>query len=264
MQMVNDRVLSSLILQMAVFSAIEATERTLGLGSFSLRGQIEFQQGIPPLKLDNVYAGDFSVPMQAALGVATPLAYAQASGFDALKVKNIALSIDASERKRILQIDQVTASRKEVHPGDTVDLTVVFAGENGAEVQRTASYTVPVGAPSGSLSFTVGDATSMNLAEYTQLIGVTPKSPAQLITFLNALRPNTSAYVRVGRTDPAFQVQGLDMPDPPPSLALILSRSPSIAATALLARGSKIAELAIDLGDAVVTGSKSTQVEVKD
>ena len=61
MQMVNDRVLSPFILQMAVFSAIDATERTLGIGSFSLRGEIDFQQGIPPLKIDNTYAGDFGV-----------------------------------------------------------------------------------------------------------------------------------------------------------------------------------------------------------
>jgi hypothetical protein len=66
MQMVNDRVLTPFIVQMAVYSAIDATERTLGLASYSLRGTVEFQRGIPPLKLDNGYAGDFNVPLQAS------------------------------------------------------------------------------------------------------------------------------------------------------------------------------------------------------
>src|ERR1700730_18444865 len=99
MQMVNDRVLTPFILQMAVYSAIDATERTLGLASYSIRGSVEFQQGIPPLRLDNAYAGDFNVPMQASIGVASPLAYIMSAGFDALKIKSVTLAIDASERK---------------------------------------------------------------------------------------------------------------------------------------------------------------------
>ncbi len=45
MQMVQDRVLSPFIVQMAIYSAIEATERTLGLASYSLRGAVDFQRG---------------------------------------------------------------------------------------------------------------------------------------------------------------------------------------------------------------------------
>ncbi len=61
------------------------------------------------------------------------------AGFDALKIKNINLAIEASERKRVLQIDQITASRKEVHPGDSVELTVTFTGENGVEMHQDRS-----------------------------------------------------------------------------------------------------------------------------
>ena len=128
MEMVNDRVLSPFIVQMAVYSAMEATERTLGMGSFAVHGEIRFDRGVPPLKLDNTYAGDFNVPLQAALGVSTPLAYAMGSGFDALKIRGIALTIDASERKRIFQVDQVAVSKRDFRPGDTVELTVTLAG----------------------------------------------------------------------------------------------------------------------------------------
>ena len=263
MQMVNDRVLSPFILQMAVYSAIDATERTLGLASYSLRGAVEFQRNIPPLRLDNTYAGDFNVPMQASSGVTSPLAYVMTAGFDALKLKGITLEVEASERKRSLQIDQVTASPREVHPGGTVELAVTFTGENGVEMQKSLRYTVPVGAPMGTLNFTVSDATYSNLLDYQQLAATAPKSPTQLVSFLNSLRPNTNAYVRVWRTDPAFQVQGEDLPDPPPSVGLILNKAQA-AQGLWIPRGSKIDELQVQTGDVVVTGTKTVPVEVKE
>jgi hypothetical protein len=263
MQLVNDRVLSPFILQMAVYSAIDATERTLGLASYSLRGAIEFQHAVQPLKLDNTYSGDFNVPLQASTGVSSPLAYLMAAGFDTLKVKDVTLEIEASERKRSLQIDQVTASPKEVHPGQPVDLTVTLTGENGVEVLKSVRYTVPVGAPAGTLNFTVSDATSSNLLDYQQLAATAPRSPTQLVSFLNNLRPNTNAYVRVWRTDPAFQVQGEDLPDPPPSVGLILNKAQA-AQGLWLPHGSKIDELQIQTGNVVVTGSKTVPVDVKE
>jgi hypothetical protein len=264
MQMVNDRVLSPFILQMAVYSAIDATERTLGLGSFALRGEIQFPRGVPPLKLDNTYSGDFNVPLQASLGVATPLAYVLNAGFDALKVQGITLSISSSERKRVLQIDQVTPSKKDAHPGDAITLTVTFLGDNGAETQREIQYKVPVGSPLGALQFTVSDASAANLTEYQRLLGTPPKSAAQVVSLLNDLRPNTNAYVRVWRSEAAFQVQGGELPDPPPSLALILAKAPATPLAAMLAHGSTISEIEIDTGDAVVSGSKTAQVEIKE
>jgi hypothetical protein len=263
MQMIQDRVLSPYIVQTAVYSAMDATERTLGLASYSLRGGVEFVEGVPPLKLNNTYAGDYNVALQASTGVASPLASILGAGFDALKIKSITLEIEASERKRLLQVDQVTASPKQVHPGDSVELSVTFTGENGLETQKSVHYRVPVGAPAGMLSFTVSDGSMTNALDYQQMSSAAPKSATQLVSFLNNLRPNTNAYVRVWRTDPAFEVQGQDLPDPPPSVGLILAKAQA-AQGAWLPRGSKVDELQIETGDVVVTGSKTAQVEVKE
>jgi hypothetical protein len=261
MQMIQDRVLSPYIVQTSVYSAMDATERTLGLASYSLHGGVEFVNGAPSLKLDNTYAGDFNVPLQASSGVSSPLASILGAGFDALKIKSINLEIEASERKRFLQVDQISASPKQVHPGATVELSVTLTGENGLEVQKNVRYRVPVGAPAGVLNFTVSDGSMSNALDYQQMAGEPPKSATQLVSFLNNLRPNTNAYVRVWRTDPAFQVQGQDLPDPPPSVGLILARTQA-AQGVWVPRGSKIDELQIQTGDVVVSGSKTAQVEV--
>ena len=122
MQMVNDRFLGPFLLQMAVFSAIDATERTVGASSVTVKGAIVLDGQREPVRLSDVYAADTGSAALASLSAAIPLAYLMQGGFDSLRVKSIALNIEASETKKALQIDQVLASRHEVHPGDTVEI----------------------------------------------------------------------------------------------------------------------------------------------
>jgi hypothetical protein len=264
MRMAIDPILSPLLLQMAVFSTIDATERTFGASTYSIHGQVDFQDGTSPLRVDNTFSGDFAVPQQASLSVASPFSYALEAGFNALKVRDVRLAIHASEHRRVLQVDQIAASRRTVRPGETVDIAVTLEGDNGVEELKTAHYKVPVGTPLGALQFTVSDAFTTNLLNYAQTIGMAAKSPAQVLAFLNDLRPNTKAYVRVWTTDPAYQVQGTELPDAPPSLALILARSQGAPGVLSLLRGSGLAEMEIDGGENVITGSKTVQVEVKE
>jgi hypothetical protein len=249
---------------MAVFSAIDATERTVGDASFSVTGEVEFAGGAPPLKLNNMYAGDLNLAAMVSLSTAVPLAYVMQSGFETLKLKRVALEIGSFPRKRQLQIDQLWSSRREVRPGESVDFTVVLAGDNGAELTSKVTYRVPIGALPGPLQFTAADAMTINLTEYRQLISTPPKSAAQLVSFMNALRTNTKAYLRVWRAEPSYEVQGENLPGPPPSLGMILARSQASLTSLPALANSKVAEFEIGAGDMVVSGSKTIQVEVKE
>jgi hypothetical protein len=260
MQMVNDRFLAPFLMQAAVFSAIDSTERTLGASTYSVHGEIQFRGGAQPLKLDNMFAGDANTAMQVSLSAAIPLAYVLQGGFSSLEVKKVAFEIDSFDEKKQLQIDQVIASPREVRAGEKVHLTAILVGDNGAEVTRTVDYAVPIGATPGPLYFTVADGNIANLSEFRQILGRTPHSAEQLVASVNKLRGNTKAYVRVWRQEPNFQLEGEDFPDPPPSLALILAASQ----TALQTRNAKVAELEISGGDAVISGAKTVQVDVKE
>ncbi len=168
--MIQDRVLSPYIVQTAVYSAMDATERTLGLASYSLRGGVEFVNGAPPLKLDNTYAGDFNVPLQASTGVASPLASILGAGFDALKIKSINLEIEASERKRL------AASG----PGDGVAQASSSGRFGGAErhvhrrkrrwkCRRASAIACLWARRPACLSFTVSDGSMSNALDYQQM-----------------------------------------------------------------------------------------------
>ena len=264
MEMVQDRFLSPLLVQMAVFNTIDATERTVGASSFRVTGEIEFQGSAAPLKVNNMYAADTGSAMIASLSTAIPLAYVLQSGFDALEVKKVALDIESFDAKMQFQIDSVSVGRREVRPGGKVELTTTLVGENGAELARTIVYQVPLGITPGPLYFTVADGMTTNLTEFRQIIGNQPKSISQLISTVNNLRANTKAYVRVWRPEPAYQLEGADLPDPPPSIAMILAGSQTAQGSISQTRNSKVAELEIGAGDSVINGSKTIQVEVKE
>lgn len=263
MRMVSDRFLSPLLMQMAVFSAIDATERSVGASSFRINGAIEFQNG-PSVKLQNMFAGDGGSAAQVSLSAAIPLAYVLQGGFSSLAVKKIDLNIESFDEKKLLQIGQVIASRREVRPGDKLTLTTILEGENGVEVAKAIEYRVPEGSSPGPLYFTVADGNTTNMTEFRQIIETTPRSPQQLIEVVNNLRANTKAYVRVWRGQPAFQVEGEDLPDPPASVALVLANSQAAHGGMTQTRNAKVDELEIAAGDMVITGSKTIQVEVKE
>jgi hypothetical protein len=137
----------------------------------------------------------------------------------------------------------------------------VLAGPAGQQISQTAQYPVPVGAPEGVLQFSVLDATSRNMIEYQQVMSQKPGSASEVTEFLNGLRGNNAAYVRVWRQEPAYQIAGHVLADPPASLALILKKTQPAAGLTL--GGSKITELALGSIDGMVSGSKTVQVEIK-
>ncbi len=258
---VADSTMTPFLLQMAVFSAIDATERTIGATSFAVRQAIEFEKaGL--VESANIFSGEFNVPQMAAQSVAIPVAYAMQSGFPELRPKRLKIGIAATERKNQLTIEELTAGRRTARPGETVPLTLVLAAE-GKRITRQARYTIPIGAPAGPLNFTVADALVTNFNEFRQAVMVPARTPDQIVTLLKGLRGNANAYIRVWRADASYQSGGGDFPAPPPSIGLLMSRSQGNPAAAT-AGNAKVAEIAIGNLDAMVSGTRTVTVEVKE
>ena len=264
MEFVSDRTLAPLLAQMAIYSALEGTERVLGPGSVTVRGTMELEGGLPPVKLDNVYSADSQAIAQAAVYTTIPLSYLSQSGLEGVKPKSISIECETSDKRNQLQVDQVWPSNREVRPGETLELIISLTGENGTEIIKKVKYPVPVGAPPGTINVTVSDGMTANLAEFSQAAGVRSRTPQQIVKLVNSLRQYNRVSVRLSRNEPSYQVQGSELTDPPPSVALILGKAQPIAAALTAVRGSKIAEFEIDLGMAVASGTKTTQVEVKE
>jgi hypothetical protein len=271
MQVVNDRFLTPFLTQTAIFSAIDATERTLGAGSLRLRGSVEFEGSLPPLVIHDIFVSDSGLAQQVSANAVVSLAFTLGAGFANLHLKNMSFELESIEAKRQLQISQVWTSRGEVRPGDPVEVTALFSGADGLELTRTATYQVPVGAPLGQLNLTVSDANSLNFPDFGGMSSTSLHSPEQLIRVIDRFRASDAAYVRVWRQQPSFSVAGPlpggDLTDPPPSVTLILNNpatSLSNSSPLLVSRGAEIAELPLRVDGYVISGSKTVQVEVKE
>ncbi len=261
MNVIRDRVMSPLVMQMAVASAMDASERAVGSLSYRLKAQLRFESGT--VNLDNVYSGDVSVGAIAALNVAAPMTYAFSTGLDGLKLQSASFEIQPVERRSQAQIVEVTAPRQ-VHPGEEVELSVTLAEESGQETVHKARYRVPVGAPAGTLNFTVSDSTTTNLTELQSAMSTQPRSAAQVLAVLNSTRRNTGAYVRVWRSETAYTVDSKELGDTPASVSMILARPQLGSGVTANLRGAKVAEIEIPVGDRIVTGTRNVQVEVKE
>ena len=262
MRLVQDRVMTPLLMQMAVFSAIDSTERSVGGQAYTVRGRLDFEGG--PVRVDDVYSGDVGVAVIASAGIGSSISFALQSGFDALKLKGVSLDISPVEHRSQQQVVDLLAART-VRPGEDLDLTVVMAGENGQETSRHIKYPVPIGTEPGTLNFTIADATSTNVIEFQSAVATPQRSPRQVLGLLNDLRSNTKAYIRVWRAEPSYTVEGRDIPDPPPSLAMLLTRAQAGTTNLVNTRGAKVAEIEVPgAAGSVVTGTKTIQVEVKE
>jgi hypothetical protein len=262
MNMVQDRLLSPLLVQMLVYSAIDATERTLGAGTVALRGRVQMEGLLEPLLLDNMFAGDFNVPMQAALSTALPVAYALQNSLEPLRLKSIDLTLDAFAEKKQMTVEQIWPSRREARPGENIELNVLLSTDNGREVTKSVTYQVPVGAPLGPLYFTAADGATINAAEQRYLAMTQPQPADRMVSFLNSMHGSNKALVRVWRSDQAYNIDGQDLPDPPPSLALILARGTTAAGAQ--GRTSTVAQIPFADGSSVISGSKTIQVDIKE
>ena len=258
MRMIQDRVMSPLVAQMALASALETDGRAIGSATYALRGRLDFDAG--PIDVESTYSGDVGVGSVASLGLASPLALAMSSGFDGLKLRGITLEATPVETRKQVQIADIAATRS-VKAGDEVELTVVLSKENGIEDTRKLRYKIPVGMTPGPINFTVSDAASANLADLPSS-STAARSPEQVLAALRRLHTNNKAYVRVWRPGNSFSIEGRELPEPPPSIAAILAKGQPQGAQSS-PRGSKVAELEIPI-DGVAIGSRTFQVEVRE
>ncbi|MCU0245376.1 MAG: hypothetical protein MUC42_02310 [Bryobacter sp.] len=267
MEMVRHRFLAPFLFQLAMFSALDGVERGLGPATVNVRGTVELEGGLPPLKLENSYAGDFSVPLVASLSTALPLAYLLDQSFEGTAIRSIDLELRAWERKRQWRIDDLWCSRRMAQPGEEIEIGVVLTGDGGAEELRKVRYRIPLGATPGPLQITVADGMTTNAIEMSRLFapsfgGPPVRNAAQMVGLLNQLRPNNRAYVRIWRPEAGFPVGALDLAGVPSSLNLLLAKTQTT--TLLSTAGVRWAELPVDAGDYVVSGTRSITIEVKE
>ncbi|MEP7365102.1 MAG: SpoIVB peptidase S55 domain-containing protein [Acidobacteriota bacterium] len=262
-ELVRDRLLTPFLAQVASFAMLDATERLSGAATIEVKSQVEFDGHVAPLKIDNVYSADTAAGLLASLATALPLTYAVQSDFDELTPRTIKVHMRATERKQQWTVAGIWASPLKVRPGGSVKLTALLRGPAGEDVSREFTWAVPSGMQAGAAQVLLSDATTANLSEFASAIGQQQSTAEGTVEFLNSLRANQKAYLRVLLAKPGFTLNGRPMTAPPSSIALLFKDwQSSIGANAMLQ--SSAAEFSFEPGTGAVTGSKSIPIEIQE
>jgi hypothetical protein len=221
--LVDDPLLSPLLLYVAMNGIFGTIERTLGSATIRLNeASVIKVEGVDDVRLDNLFAGDGAT--SDASGLSAFLLYlVMNNAWSTPHVTGINLILDYDREPRTATVRRVTLDRYRVKAGGSVTARVVLSPYRGAERVLTREIEIPEETPAGTLTLQIGDAASMNRAE--DVDGpIAPRSLDQLVTLVNRLRRNDRVYVVASRSDNGVFLGGARLPNLPPSVTAILTR----------------------------------------
>jgi len=263
-EVVNDRFLLPFLVNMAVLSSLGTTERMVGDSTLQVEQTVTLN-GLPEVKVANYFSGSANAPAAAAQSAAATLTYLMQSELGPVDVQGIRLRVLATDRRLTRELERVWSDRREVKPGESLELTALLRAENGEETLQKVSLEIPASLAPGPLSITVADGSTIDRVELSRAGRVVlPRSPQQLIRAINKLRRNDRLYVRLSRLEPGFVIQGESFPSPPPSLARTLTSDPSLSANISLTFLSTVADYEMGSLPSLVSGLKTITVTVRD
>jgi hypothetical protein len=229
-EIMQEAALSPLLLNMAVASALDLTERSIGSSTLGVTGQIRLSGG-QAVNIREVFSADANTSAMAASVVSRQLSYLLSGGFPDLRIEGIDLSISSEDKKRVASLEQVWSSQSEVRPGDHVVVTALLRTSSGEAILRKIPVDIPPSLTDKVLSLVIGSGTTLNDLQFRLApLGTTPRELRQLVRAMNRMRRNNQVYALLMAPQRSFVLQGEEYPSPPPSLVQTFMTDPSVSA----------------------------------
>jgi hypothetical protein len=257
-ELVADRFLTPLLMQMTMLSTIASTERTIGDSTLQIRGRIKIK-GLPDVELENRLSSSFNVPLAAAFATSQPISAIFNSGFKDLQFEKLVYDITSRDARSTGQLDRLWINGTDVRPGEKIEIQAFARTEGGGEYVERIPVEIPKDAPIGQLQIIVGDGGSIQALE--PRAGFTPKSLDQLVRGLNKIRKSDRLYVRLARAESGAVIKNEEMPSLPPSVLATLGSDRTIGGYSLT-RSATIFEKEIAPAEFVISGQKTLTVNV--
>ena len=260
-EVIDDRFMTPLMMNMTLFSLILATERSLGDLTLEVSGTIKLQDG-QEVAIDTAFAGELNAPVQATLATVAPISYLLSGGFEALEIESIELEVRSTDRRRSARLDAVSVDRTEVRAGDSVAMEARLRTPDGNEIVEQYRVVIPQGLAPGRVLLTIGDGVSMTASDLQRAPSAPPKDLEQVIRELNELRKTDRLYVKVFSTNPGAVIDGEELPSLPPSMMAILNTGRSSNSNTSGTQLSPVGEFELRPSDLVIQGQRSLSLTV--
>jgi hypothetical protein len=262
-EVVRHNVLSPLLVQMAVFSALDHHLRSVGSATVDLHGTVKYGRGLPDLEIRGRYAGDANLPIGASLGAAIPLAYVSQQAEAGLLPENIDIRLTPKLEREQWTVDSLRISKREAKPGDRIAVTIQLSSA-ASRRELTENFLVPPWLnPGETLTVSVQDSITANLLDFRSFYqpgGPVFAGPRELIETLNRLHPAGNLYLRVMRSAPSYQSGVNEIGNLPHSVAALLAKQPGQYSPGLQA---KLLDREFVLPSGVASGSKTATLEIE-
>jgi len=257
-EVVADRFLTPILMQMTLIASITSTERTIGDSTLQLSSRIQLKDQ-PEINLENRLSVSLNAPLAAAFAVSQPIATLFNSGFKDLQFEKITYDINSRDARSTGNLDRLWINRTELHRGEKVEVQAFARTEGGGEFVEHISIEIPQDAPYGQLQIIVGDGNSIQAGEQRQ--GFTPKSLNQLARELNRLRKSDRLYVKLVRAESGALIKNEEMPSLPPSVLATLGSDRTSGGYTIM-RSATIFEQELPPAAFVVSGQRTLTIEV--
>jgi len=233
-EVVHDRILTPLLMQMAIENALLATEKTVGDKSMSLELNIGITGREEPVRIENEYfdSGSSWFPIY---NVIEPIAMLLNNEFKTAEIESIKLVANISEQNNIASIDNIRVSNKWVSPGDEVFLDIRLRPYTRDYTSIPVKIKIPDDvAPGSSIQVIVCDAMNSKMLEMATAPGhFSPSSFEQLIDHFEDGERNDNIIVKIRLNRKGLTYMGEDFPSLPNSFLSIISLSNQSGVTPL-------------------------------
>ena len=257
-EVVADRFLTPILMQMTLISTLTSTERTIGDSTLQLRGSLKLK-GQPEVNFENRLSVTMNAPLAAAFAVSKPVSALFNSGFSDLQFEKMTLDITSRDARSTGQLDRLWVNRTDVKPGEKIELHAFARTDSGSEYVERIQVEIPSDAPLGALQIVVGDGAAIQATE--PRTGISPKSLGQLVRELNKIRKADRLYVKMARSDSGAIINNEELPSLPPSVLATLGSERTVGGYSLI-RSATIYEKELPPAEFVISGQRTLTVNV--
>jgi hypothetical protein len=233
LELVADKILTPLLVNMSVSSLLSGEERAVGNLSCALDGDVYLDNGAS-VHVEDLFSGNLDAAITNLSGLLTAIVfYLGNNEFEDVGIHRIDLNVRTVEEARFSYLERVWLDKYEVAPGERIQLKVYYRTFGGQNSQETVDIEAPP-LPAGSEFYLViADAASMHQLEMNlyRSQDFVPRNLGQLIRILNNLRKNNRIYFKMMASKPGLFLKGEELPNLPPSIKSMFA-SPRAAASA--------------------------------
>ena len=232
-KIVEDKLLTPLMLHSAISGLMLSEERTMGDLSIEFQGNIFLESG-DSIELEDLFSGNLDSSTANLAQMLLQVTYFLTNNeFQDLGIHRIDLRLAVTEDVRVTYLEKVLLEKYDVSPGEYVNMQIVMRNFRGQSVVQEGAIPIPT-LPSGSECYLiVADSMALAQIERSQYRtqGIVPRSLSQMVRLLSSMRKNNRIYIKIVGEKPGLYLRGEELPNLPPSMKAMFA-SPRAASSA--------------------------------